>query len=156
MGPDDASENGAQNGTALMDPAEDRRADRAPTAGADVTAETGSQPTKVRQNAAHDVKKAEFQPLGPSAGAGEKPAMDLLLDVTLPVSVELGKTKMTIKEVLAMCPGTVVELDRAAGEPVDVLVSGKVIGRGEVVVVEEKFGVRLSELMNRGEGIKKA
>jgi flagellar motor switch protein FliN/FliY len=104
----------------------------------------------------HDVKKAEFQPLGPSAGAGEKPGMDLLFDVTLPVSVELGRTKMTIKEVLATCPGTVIELDRAAGEPVDVLVSGKVIARGEVVVVEEKFGVRISELMNRGEGIKKA
>ena len=151
MAPDETDLSGTQNGTALMDPpraAEAEAAERRPA-----TAQAGGQASE-KPRPGHDVKKAEFQPLGASAGAGEKPGMDLLLDVTLPVSVELGRTKMTIKEVLATCPGTVIELDRAAGEPVDVLVSGKVIGRGEVVVVEEKFGVRISELMNRGEGTK--
>jgi flagellar motor switch protein FliN/FliY len=155
MKSDEPGETAAQNGTAVMDPAvnqasgagvEARPAAPAATSGA------GQNEVKAKQ----DVQKAEFQPLGASAGTGERPGMDLLFDVTLPVSVELGKTKMTIKEVLAMSPGTVVELDRAAGEPVDVLVSGKVIGKGEVVVVEEKFGVRISELTGAMEGVKKA
>jgi flagellar motor switch protein FliN len=156
MRPDETSETAAQSGTAVMDPAGNQGGGAGVAAGAvvggTVTADAGSEEAKAK----HDVKKAEFQPLGPSVGAGEKAGMDILLDVTLPVSVELGKTKMTIKEVLSMSPGTVVELDRAAGEPVDILVSGKVIGKGEVVVVEDKFGVRISELVNRMEGIKKA
>jgi flagellar motor switch protein FliN/FliY len=153
MESDETKLGGTQDRTAVMDPPHNQEPETAPAGPARDQAGDGAQD---RAKARQDVKKAEFQPLGPSAGSGEKPGMDLLLDVTLPVSVELGRTKMTIKEVLATCPGTVIELDRAAGEPVDVLVSGKVIGRGEVVVVEEKFGVRISELMNRGEGIKQA
>lgn len=153
MRSDDASETGTLNGTATMDPSANQGVSGGATmGGSEPAASKPAEDTKAKQ----DIKKAEFQPLGPSAGSGEKPGMDLLLDVTLPVSVELGKTKMTIKEVLSMSPGTVIELDRAAGETVDVLVSGKVIGKGEVVVVEEKFGVRISELVNRVEGIKKA
>jgi flagellar motor switch protein FliN/FliY len=156
MRPDETSEMAAQNGTAVMDPVANQAGGRGVAAGAPAdntaAADAGSDEAKAKQ----DVKKAEFRPLGASAGGGEKPGMDLLLDVTLPVSVELGRTTMTIKEVLSMSPGTVVELDRAAGEPVDVLISGKVIGKGDVVVVEEKFGVRISELVNRLEGIKKA
>jgi flagellar motor switch protein FliN len=155
MRPDEASETGAQNGTAVMDPG----ATQASGPKSEVTAQPASaaaDPGHGETRAKQDVKKAEFQPLNASAGGGEKPGMDLLFDVTLPVSVELGKTKMTIKEVLSISPGTVLELDRAAGEPVDVLVSGRVIGKGEVVVVEEKFGVRISELVNRVEGIKQA
>lgn len=148
----DETRTSGQAGTAMMDPV----AETATAKSAAPAKNVKDGEAEDRQGAKADVKKAEFQPLGASAGSGEKPGMDLLLDVTLPVSVELGRTKMTIKEVLGTCPGTVIELDRAAGEPVDVLVSGKVIGRGEVVVVEEKFGVRISELTNRGEGIKKA
>jgi len=99
------------------------------------------------------VKKAEFQEVASGPDKGGKPSMDLLMNVTLPVSVELGRATMTIQEVLAIYEGSVIELERVAGEPVDILVSGKLLGRGEVVVVDDKFGIRITELINRVEGI---
>jgi flagellar motor switch protein FliN/FliY len=99
------------------------------------------------------VKKAEFQDVVSGPEKGEKPGMELLMNVTLPVSVELGRATMTIQEVLGISAGSVIELERVAGEPVDILVSGKLLGKGEVVVVDDKFGVRITELINRLEGI---
>jgi len=75
------------------------------------------------------------------------------MNVALPVSVELGRATMTIQEVLNIYEGSVIELERVAGEPVDILVGGKLLGKGEVVVVDDKFGVRITELINRVEGI---
>jgi flagellar motor switch protein FliN/FliY len=98
------------------------------------------------------VKKADFQPLSGTPTGQMKADLDLLYDVDLPVSVELGRTSMTIKDMLSVSQGSVITLERAAGEAVDVLVSGKVIGRGEVVVVDDKFGVRITELVNRMDG----
>jgi flagellar motor switch protein FliN/FliY len=91
---------------------------------------------------------AAFTPLGggPAATAGS--GIDLLLDVSLQVSVELGRTRMTIAEVLALHAGSVIELDKIAGEPVDILVNGTRIARGEVVVVDDKFGVRVTEVVS--------
>lgn len=74
--------------------------------------------------------------------------IDLIMDVPLNVTVELGKTKKTIKEILDISPGTIIELDKLAGEPVDVIVNGKYVARGEVVVIEENFGVRVTEILN--------
>ncbi|MER3420944.1 MAG: flagellar motor switch protein FliN, partial [Chloroflexota bacterium] len=68
--------------------------------------------------------------------------------VTLQVRVELGSTRMTVEEVLNLAPGSVVELDRLAGEPVDIVVNDRLIARGEVVVVEENFGVRVTEIVS--------
>ncbi len=99
------------------------------------------------------VKKAEFQDVARGPEKGEKPSMDLLMNVTLPVSVELGRASMTIQQVLGIYEGSVIELDRVAGEPVDILVSGKLLGKGEVVVVEDKFGIRITQLINRVEDI---
>lgn len=99
------------------------------------------------------VKKAEFQDVANGPEKGGKPSMDLLMNVALPVSVELGRATMTIQEVLGIYEGSVIELERVAGEPVDILVSGKILGKGEVVVVDDKFGVRITELINRVEGI---
>lgn len=105
----------------------------------------------------HDpVKKADFQPLSGTPSGQMKADMDMLYDVDLPVSVELGRTSMTIKDMLSVSQGSVITLERAAGEAVDVLVSGKVIGRGEVVVVDDKFGVRITELVNRLDGTAKS
>jgi len=100
------------------------------------------------------VQKAEFQQL--SATSGEKPAqnIDLLMDVELPVSIELGRTKMNIADILALGPGSIVELDKLVGEPVDLLVNQKCVARGEVVVVEESFGLRITQLMSPEERIK--
>lgn len=98
---------------------------------------------------------AEFQQLNP------RPAMpttanniDLLLDVEMPVSIELGRTDMPISEILTLGPGSIVELDKLAGEPVDLLVNDKVIAKGEVVVVDENFGVRITMLMSPEERLK--
>ncbi len=75
------------------------------------------------------------------------PNLDLLLDVQLEITIELGRTRKEIREVLALNPGAVVELDRLAGEPVDVLVNGRLLARGEVVVVGESFGVRIVDIV---------
>ena len=73
--------------------------------------------------------------------------IDLLLDVPLEVTAELGRTSKSIKEILDFSPGTIIELNRLAGEPVDVLVNGKFVARGEVVVIEEAFGIRVTEVI---------
>ena len=74
-------------------------------------------------------------------------SLELLHDVEMAVTVELGRTRMAVADLLGLAPGAVVELDRAAGSPVDVLVNGKLIARGEVVVVDEDFGIRISEII---------
>ena len=79
--------------------------------------------------------------------------LDFILDIPLKITIELGRTKMLIKELLQMKQGTVLELDKLAGEPLDILVNGKLIAKGEVVVINEKFGVRLTDIVNPVERI---
>ncbi len=74
--------------------------------------------------------------------------IDLLMDVALDVVIELGRTVMPLKEVLNLGPGSVIELDKLAGDPVDILVNNKLVARGEVVVIEENFGVRITEIVD--------
>jgi flagellar motor switch protein FliN/FliY len=89
-----------------------------------------------------------------SAGGGRNQMMDeptsleLLLDVPLEMSVELGRVKMLVREVLDLTNGSILEIDKSAGEPVDVLVNGRIMARGEVVVIEDNFGVRITEIIN--------
>ena len=89
-----------------------------------------------------------FQPLdtGSPTGRTSRP-MELLHNVEMGVTAELGRTRMTVRDLLALTPGAVVELDRAAGSPVDVLVNGTLIARGEVVVIDEEFAIRISEII---------
>lgn len=96
-----------------------------------------------------------FQPLEAGRGVEVPQNIDLLLDVPLALTVELGRTERPIREILALAPGSVVELERLAGEPVDVLVNGKLIARGEVVVVDENFGVRITEIVSRAERVRR-
>lgn len=98
--------------------------------------------------------KAEFQQLSEPAGGTTARNIDLLMDVNLPVSIELGRTKMSISDILALGPGSVVELAKLAGEPVDVMVNYKIVARGEVVVIDENFGVRITQLMTPEERLK--
>ena len=98
--------------------------------------------------------KAEFQQLSQPSGSSDPSNIDLLLDVNLPVSIELGRTKMSISDILALAPGSVVELARLAGEPVDVMVNHKLVARGEVVVVDENFGVRVTQLITPEERVR--
>jgi len=97
---------------------------------------------------------AEFPQLGDTQSAGEARSFDLLMDVKLPVSIELGRTMMAIADILALGGGSVVELDKLAGEPVDLLVNNKIIAQGEVVVVDENFGIRITTLVSPQERIK--
>lgn len=97
---------------------------------------------------------ARFEDFGPPQGSaltGEGRNLDLLLDVTLQVTVELGRTRRQIRDVLSLAPGSVLELEKLAGEPVEVLVNGKLIARGEVVVIDEHFGVRITDIISPAE-----
>lgn len=94
------------------------------------------------------VQPAQFTPFGPAEPGGVSTRnLSLLLDITLDVVAELGRTRLPIREVLDLAPGSIVELDKIAGEPVNVLVNGALIARGEVVVVDEQFGIRISEIV---------
>jgi len=90
---------------------------------------------------------------GPFGSTGNK-ALDLLMDIELPIVIELGRTQMSLKRILELGPGAIVEMDRLAGEPVDILINGKVVARGEVVVVDENFGVRILALVSPEERLK--
>lgn len=79
--------------------------------------------------------------------------LDMILDVPLDISVELGRTRMAIQELLGLAPGSVVELDKIAGEALDVLVNGRLVARGEAVVVNDKFGVRITDIVSPSERI---
>jgi flagellar motor switch protein FliN/FliY len=96
------------------------------------------------------VHPVQFMPLTPEIPSPDQShGIELLMDVALEVSVELGRSHMSIGEILALRTGSVVELDKLAGEPVDVSVNGTLIARGEVVVVDEKFGVRITEVVSK-------
>jgi len=85
-------------------------------------------------------------PVGAEAAA-DTPELERLYDVPVELAVEIGRTHMTIRETLALGPGSIVTLNRLAGEPVDLLVNGKPIARGEVVVIDEEFGLRVTEVV---------
>jgi flagellar motor switch protein FliN/FliY len=95
-----------------------------------------------------DVRPAQFMPLSQSGGSQGSGNIDLIADIPVRVTVELGRTRKSISEILNMTPGSVIELDKMAGEPVDILVNSKLVARGEVVVIDENFGVRITEIVN--------
>ena len=102
------------------------------------------QPLRVTVN----ISPAQFQAFQPvQSPLLQTENIDLLLDVPLEVTVELGRTSKSIKEILDFAPGTIVELNRLAGEPIDVLVNGKYVAKGEVVVIDEAFGIRVTEVI---------
>nr|MBL8412044.1 flagellar motor switch protein FliN [Dechloromonas sp.] len=92
---------------------------------------------------------------GASGNAGMMNELDMILDIPVQMTVELGRTKITIKNLLQLAHGSVVELDAMAGEPMDVLVNGTLIAQGEVVVVNDKFGIRLTDIITPSERMRK-
>lgn len=95
-----------------------------------------------------NVQPAQFQAFSNDlATVTQKENINLIMDVPLEVTVELGRTTKSIKEILEFAPGTIIELDKIAGEPIDVLVNGKYVAKGEVVVIEESFGIRVTEII---------
>ncbi|MFZ5776199.1 MAG: flagellar motor switch protein FliN [Thermodesulfobacteriota bacterium] len=99
---------------------------------------------------------AAFAELGDGTAAAPSGSqnLDFLLDIPLEVTVELGRTSMIIHKMLQLTQGSVVELDKAAGEPVDIFVNNKLLGKGEVIVVNERFGIRITEIISQADRIK--
>jgi flagellar motor switch protein FliN/FliY len=95
------------------------------------------------------------QPGAKAAETGRSPDLDFILDIPLEISVELGRTKMLIGDLLRLGHGSVIELDKVAGEPLEVLVNRRLIARGETVVVNDKFGVRLTDVVSPVDRVKK-
>jgi flagellar motor switch protein FliN/FliY len=113
------------------------------TAGAPAYASTPPPIMEPAWGPATDFGIPPFQPVMDPNEVG----LDLLLDIPLQVTVELGRTRLTVSEILSLRVGSVLELDKMAGEPGDVLVNGTLVARGEVVVVDEKFGIRIVEVL---------
>ncbi len=99
------------------------------------------------------VRAVSFQPIESRHDAHERANIDLLLDVKLPVTVELGRTEVPVKDILEFGPGSVIELSKEANEPVDLFVNGVLVARGEVVVSDDRFGIRLTSLISPEERI---
>ena len=95
-----------------------------------------------------DVHQMQFQPFDSNSPVGEQGGMDLIYNIPLQVTVELGKTRKEISEILEFSMGTIVVLDKIAGDPVEVVVNGKLIARGEVVVIDDSYGVRITDIVN--------
>ncbi len=112
--------------------------------------------TTQSSNIIHDnvnVQPAQFQSFDMNELAQQKENITIIRDVPLEVTVELGRTRKPIKEILEFNPGTIIELDKLAGEPIDILVNGKFIAKGEVVVIDENFGVRVTDIISTEERI---
>ncbi|CQI89850.1 flagellar motor switch protein FliN [Yersinia rohdei] len=96
-----------------------------------------------------------FKSLEAPDGLGNSQDIDLILDIPVKLTVELGRTKMTIKELLRLSQGSVVSLDGLAGEPLDILINGYLIAQGEVVVVADKYGVRITDIITPSERMRR-
>jgi flagellar motor switch protein FliN/FliY len=116
--------------------------------------ETYREPAPVHAQPPVEVHKAAFQPLKESAAGSMPRNIDLILDVPLEISVVLGRTKKNIKEILNLGTGSLIELDKLAEEPVEILVNGKIVAFGEVIVVDENFGVRITNIVSGAERVK--
>ncbi|HBY20884.1 MAG: flagellar motor switch protein FliN [Clostridiales bacterium GWE2_32_10] len=95
-----------------------------------------------------NVKPVQFADIHPSVMQKQKENIDLIMDVPLEVTVELGRSHKSIREILEFAPGTIIELDKLAGEPIDILVNGKFVAKGEVIVIDENFGIRITEIID--------
>jgi flagellar motor switch protein FliN/FliY len=104
---------------------------------------------------AESVAPAAFTQFAPTAASGAGNDINMILDIPVQLTVELGRTRIPIKHILQLAQGSVVELDALAGEPMDVLVNGYLIAQGEVVVVNEKFGIRLTDIVTPSERMRR-
>ncbi len=108
----------------------------------------------MEQKAESKEQEISFEELNENKSSGPARDLEFLLDIPLLVSVELGRTKMLINDLLQLGQGSVVELEKLAGEPMEIYVNSRLIARGEVVVVNEKFGVRLTDIVSPSERVR--
>ena len=129
--------------------------DTAETSTADNWAAAMAEQSATGTAAATRAPTAAFEQFAPGPGKTGVNDIDLILDIPVQLTVELGRTKIAIKNLLQLAQGSVVELDGLAGEPMDVFVNGYLIAQGEVVVVNDKFGIRLTDIITPAERIRK-
>ncbi len=117
----------------------------------------GSDKEDGENTVSQEYQPAEFQDLKPSATqqTNTDTNMDLVLDILVTIALEIGRAKISIRDLLKLHQGSIVELDRLVGEPLDVLVNGTLIAHGEVVMVKEKFGIRLTDVVSPAERVRK-
>ncbi|MCY4743623.1 flagellar motor switch protein FliN [Pelomonas sp. UHG3] len=111
--------------------------------------------TQVAEVAPEQVSTPSFANFAPTSAAGPAGDINMILDIPVQLTVELGRTRIPIKNILQLAQGSVVELDALAGEPMDVLVNGYLIAQGEVVVVNDKFGIRLTDIVTPSERMRR-
>ncbi|MGE5632241.1 MAG: flagellar motor switch phosphatase FliY [Caulobacteraceae bacterium] len=114
-----------------------------------------SEPIRREEPRVVNVQPVQYQTFESDQWSAEKESIELIMDVPLEITVELGRTKKLIKDILEFGPGTILELDKLAGEPVDILVNGKYIAKGEVVVIDESFGVRITDIVSTSKRLSK-
>ena len=114
-----------------------------------------AKPQSTETGLAESVAPAAFANFAPSAGPGAGNDINMILDIPVQITVELGRKRIPIKHILQLAQGSVVELDALAGEPMDVLVNGYLIAQGEVVVVNDKFGIRLTDIVTPSERMRR-
>lgn len=148
MSQEDAESDSGASDAGAEEPLSQDEIDKALEAAADMPADSEPVDDADKTGTDPSVKQADFQQLSSSSKAGTPKNIELLMDVDLPVTIELGSTKMKISDILNLAPGSIVELDKLVGEPVDLLVNQKCVARGEVVVVEESFGLRITQLVS--------
>lgn len=121
----------------------------------DLAAATNQQDTAADASDGEDFQQVTAKPLNDTANpeSGEV-KLDVILDIPVTVGMEIGRTQLSIRNLLQLNQGSIVELDRLAGEPMDVLVNGTLVAHGEVVVVNEKFGIRLTDVVSPADRIK--
>lgn len=106
-------------------------------------------------DAASATQRVEFDQLSAPMGEGADVNLDMILDVPVTLAMEVGRTRISIRNLLQLNQGSVVELDRSAGEPLDVFVNGTLVAHGEVVVINERFGIRLTDVISPAERVRK-
>ena len=117
--------------------------------------EIGMNESTETQSQIQSVQFSQLTPMSTDGFKGEdRRNLDLILDISVPVSVELGRTNMLIKDIISLAQGSIVELDKVAGTPVDLFVRGKLLARGEVVIVDENFGVKITNICGSAELVK--
>ncbi|HEY8160140.1 MAG TPA: flagellar motor switch protein FliN [Methylobacter sp.] len=115
----------------------------------------GAEPIDDFEAAAFQEFNSQFEDKQPSSASGDEINLDVILDVPVTISMEIGRTQINIRNLLQLNQGSVVELERFAGEPLDVLVNGTLIAHGEVVVINDKFGIRLTDVISPSERVKR-
>ncbi|MES1936299.1 flagellar motor switch protein FliN [Salinisphaera hydrothermalis] len=122
-------------------------------------AETAAEPRAAETNTGGAQARAAddtvFRPFADESARGTPRDLDMIMEIPVTLSVELGSTRLSIRELLDLAKGSIVELDGLAGEPMDILINGYLVAQGEVVVVEDKYGIRITDIVDRAERIGK-